>query len=309
MNNLINNFHFLRPLWLLCLPISAGLWIWIRHCTRPGHELQDQIAPHLLRHLISEPKQASRLTPLNLLLPIWILSLIAIAGPAWRKRPSPFADDQAQLMIVIKVTESMMTDDLPPSRLEQTRGKLSELIAARSGAGTGLIAYSGSAHLVMPVTDDGDVINHMLQALDPSVMPDEGDTLRTAIDMASEQLANSTAGGSILVVADGISGNSITEIAKLPATTAPIQFFVPLRTEQAVSASGIAAAADAISAPLQTITADNDDVNSLIARADRAIVAAIDGDATAWRDEGYLLLPILAVGCLFWSRHGWSIGE
>ncbi|SMP42570.1 Ca-activated chloride channel family protein [Neorhodopirellula lusitana] len=301
-------FHLLRPWGLLLIPFAVGLWWWIRHRTRPGVELQGQVAPHLLRHLIIQPGKSTILTPVNVLLPVWLLGALAVAGPAWRRQPSPFADDQAQMMIVMRIADSMLTDDLPPSRLERCRVKLAELLVERGGAGTGLIAYNGSAHLVMPVTDDGDVINHMLQALDPTVMPSEGDALVAAIDLASKQLARQAVGGSVLVVTDSVTPTAIAALDSQERSGFPVQFYVPLRTDAALIASGVPIAAKTLSAPVQSVSSDDTDISHLVARADQTLVAANDSDATAWQDEGYFLVPFLLVAGLLWSRRGWSVG-
>lgn len=307
MNTMVSDFHFLRPWSLFAIPIAVLLWVWQLKRMRPGQELDNQIAPHLLKHLVVPPESTSLITPIRLLLPVWCFAILAVAGPTWTRQPSPFGDDLAELMIVLRVSPSMMTEDLPPSRLEQARGKLSAILKARPGAGTGLIAYDGSSHLVMPVTEDGDVIEHMMEALSPDVMPDEGDALADALAMASQQLQKSNAGGSIMIVTDSVSAISRTDLSSEPFDLPTVQFFVPLRTEEALRASGVPAAAKAISASVQTITADDHDVDTLIAKADRAIVSVSEDDATAWQDQGYALVPWIAIASLFWARRGWSV--
>ncbi|MEM9644998.1 MAG: hypothetical protein AAF989_08385, partial [Planctomycetota bacterium] len=159
-----------------------------------------------------------------------------------------------------------------------------------------------------PSTDDADVIDQMLQALDPTVMPNEGDTLDEAISLAIQQIDQGSRGGSILVVSDGVNEKTIASVANLATSLPSIQIFAPLRTEQDLDASGVNEVAAAISAKVQRISADDRDIENIIDRADRQISDAIDRDATAWRDDGYWLIPALAIVCLAWSRRGWSLG-
>ena len=65
----------------------------------------------------------------------------------------------------------MNQPDVAPTRLERAKQKISDLLAARAGARSGLIAYAGTAHLVMPLTDDRSVIVPFLAALATSLMP------------------------------------------------------------------------------------------------------------------------------------------
>ena len=65
--------------------------------------------------------------------------------------------------------------DVAPSRLERAKQKISDLLArARRARAPGLIAYAGTAHLVMPLTDDRAVIEPFLAALTPDLMPSDG---------------------------------------------------------------------------------------------------------------------------------------
>jgi hypothetical protein len=58
-----------------------------------------------------------------------------------------------------------------PSRLERAAQKIRDLLAERRGTRSALIAYAGSAHLVMPLTRDADLIARFAAELSPDVMP------------------------------------------------------------------------------------------------------------------------------------------
>ncbi len=308
MSEFFDTFHFLRPAWLLALIPAVAIWWTLIKGNDPRLGLTDDIAPHLLARMVTSPKERSRFRPVTLLLPIWLIAIFAIAGPSYRRIPSPFAEDASQLLLVVKMTPSMLTSDLQPSRLERVRTKLHDLLQIRKGAGTALITYSGTAHLVMPTTDDGSVIDHMLQALDPDIMPAEGDALAEALAIGSIQLQKNAKAGSILIVADSVEASQLSALAKWrEQNTVVTQFLVPLPNEANVQQSGVPAAADAIGASVQQMTPDQQDIKSVVSRANRAIVAAENNDATQWRDDGFWFLPVLALGLLPWCRRGWSI--
>ena len=119
----------------------------------------------------------------------WLVAVLAIAGPTWRRERSPFAEDTAALAIVVKVSPSMKTEDVQPSRLARATQKVHDLVQQRAGAKTSLIAYSGSAHVVMPATSDDGIIDTFAQALDPKIMPKEGDVAAEALRLADQTLA------------------------------------------------------------------------------------------------------------------------
>ena len=123
--------------------------------------------------------------PARWLLVGWLLAVVAVAGPTWRLEPSPFADDATPLMILLKADISMETPDPAPSRLERARLKIADLAAARKGQPLGLIAYAGSAHLVLPPTRDTAVVAQMAAEISPEIMPVPGDRLDLALRKAA----------------------------------------------------------------------------------------------------------------------------
>jgi len=198
-------FHFLRPEMLLALAPLALVWwlLWRMQDAYAG--LRELVAPHLLEHLVVDEGRKGALRPLHLLAVIWVLSALALAGPTWEREPSPFADDDAGLVVLLKVSGTMEATDVQPSRLARAKHKLRDLLALRKGSATGLIVYSGSAHLVMPLTRDERIVAAMVEDLTPALMPVDGDALADALRMAEALLARAGVPGSALVLADGVA--------------------------------------------------------------------------------------------------------
>jgi Ca-activated chloride channel family protein len=197
-------FHFLRPWWLVALvPTALALALILRR-DRPEVQWGGVIAPHLLKHLIVTPQGHWRIRPVWLVAAALTLAIIALAGPTWQRELPPFVEDKAPLMIALDVSASMGQSDVAPTRLERAKQKVRDLLAARVGARTGLIAYAGSAHLVMPLTDDRTVIEPFLAALVPGLMPVQGKNVAAALKVAADALTTEAVAGTILVVADGL---------------------------------------------------------------------------------------------------------
>ena len=133
---------------------------------RPSERWQRVVEPHLLAHLLVGEKGSKGLKPIHLLMLVWLLAAIAVAAPSWRMAASPFEVDNG-LVVLLRTGSTMLASDVQPSRLERAKHKLRDLLAERRGKSTGLIVYSGSAHLVMPLTRDERVIPIMLEELTP----------------------------------------------------------------------------------------------------------------------------------------------
>jgi Ca-activated chloride channel family protein len=200
----LSSFHFLRPGWLGLLAVAAAV-IWL--IARRGDSrrtLRKLIVPHLLEALLVKGGKEGRLGPVPVLACMFAIGITAMAGPAWRREPPPFTEDRAALVIVLKVTPSMLTRDLQPSRLERSVHKIRDVLARRPGARASLVAYAGSAHLVMPLTRDADILNAFAGELRPELMPRDGDDPATALALAARQLTEANQPGSILLITDGL---------------------------------------------------------------------------------------------------------
>jgi len=308
MTEFVTQFHLLRPLWLLALlPVLALAWVHHRNHD-PLRQLGSLIAPHLLAHLLVRPQQRRHPGPAPLLLLLAVLTSIALAGPSWRKQPSPFAEEQAVLMLVLRVADSMQSEDISPSRMERARNKIHDLLALREGARSGLIAYAGSAHRVTPPTNDAHLLEQMAAALEPQVMPRDGDALDQALLLAQAEIARSGGRGSVLVITDSVSPAQLQTLATLKQSTSlpPVQFLAPVASDATAAQTGVRSAADVLGAGLSIISADSSDVQAIDSRIHSSTRAAL-AEGEQWRDDGFLLLPFIVLGVLVWSMRGWSV--
>ncbi|CAN7516294.1 VWA domain-containing protein [Bosea sp. LjRoot90] len=296
-------FHFERPLWLLALIPALALWLIERRSSDMLLRWQRVIDPALLPHLIVGETRPAILSPINALMAGWLLTTIAVAGPAWQREPSPFAEAKPAVAVVLKVAPSMLTEDLAPTRLDRARQKLADILAAREGAATSLIAYAGSAHLVLPPTPDSAVVLDLAKALAPGIMPREGDDLAGALALADRVLAGTGDGGSILVMTDTAGPQATTGLSGLRSATT-ILSLLPAEAE----VGGLREAAQALGASLVATTADQADVVEIVRRLDRADQAAsVAGEGRHWREAGYWLTPLVALLALLWFRRGWVL--
>jgi Ca-activated chloride channel family protein len=197
-------------------------------------------------------------------------------------------------MLVLKAGESMNVADLAPSRMERARLKIADFAAERPGQPLGLIAYAGSAHLVLPPTRDTKVVASMAAEIDPSVMPRPGDDLAAALRLAAQTLGDS--GGSIVVLADATQlGHESDWRAFRNSTPLPVHFLAVARPDTP-EWDGLNTTATALGASITRLTPDTADVLSLVRRTANAPVAvAMAAEGTRWAEAGWWLVPLLAL--------------
>jgi Ca-activated chloride channel family protein len=300
--NLLASIIFLRPAWLIALlpALLVGLLLW--HRAKAGHGWKRWIDPELLDALLVGGNAGRRVGPLPLLLAGWVIAIVALAGPSWRNQPSPFAEDQAVLMISLKVAPSMGARDVPPSRQERAAQKIADLLEARSGARHGLVAYAGSAHLVMPPTRDSSVMLEMLPDLEPGLMPKSGEDAAAALDLARRQLERADAAGAILLVADGFRDPDLEALAEHRRSGG-----APVHVLAVGGDPTTAAAAEAGGGSVFELTADTADVDALARRVQQTARRPSQGEGEKREDGGHWLLVPLALLSLHSFRRGWVV--
>jgi Ca-activated chloride channel family protein len=304
MNTFLAAFHFIRPWWLLLLLPALLLWWAERRAGDSTNRWAKVIDPVLLKHLVTGAETRRRIRPGDVALFGWLVGIVALAGPTWREVPSPFAAAARPAMILLKVSPTMLTTDLAPTRLDRARQKLADLLKSRAGAPTGLIAYSGTAHLVLPPTADPDIVLDMAKALSPDIMPREGDALAAAVAQADAVLADAKLGGSILVMTDAIAPDQVSALAR-PAVPVTI---LGLTAPDTSADAGLGDAASALGANLIATSLDESDVTAMTRRLAAGAAPTLgQGEGQRWEEAGYWLVPLIALIALLWFRRGWVL--
>jgi Ca-activated chloride channel family protein len=212
----LNEFHFLRPWWLLALlPTILFSWLLFRHRQKAGR-WQTVIQADLLPFLLDgEGRQQQQHYFLWALL-FWCLASIAIAGPSWTKIPLPIHKQQSPLVVLLDLSPSMLAEDLKPNRLTRARLKLTDFLGQRQEGTTALIAYADDAHVVTPLTDDTATIISLVPSLHPNIMPSAGSKPLAALQKGLEIILQAGhQGGDLLLISDGITNNDAEAITSL----------------------------------------------------------------------------------------------
>lgn len=269
-------FHFLRPLWLLPLPALLLGYVLIRRQGDHFAAWRRLIEPELLIHL-RIPGRGQQHPKLALLL-LLILALLSAAGPTWQHLPAPFAEQRTPLVIGIDLSTSMDVSDLLPSRLQRAKLKLHDLLERRKGARTALLVYAGSAHTLLPLSDDPKLLGLYLDSLESELMPRPGKDTRAALAAMETLLDNEKQPSSLLLVTDSVEPQAMAALEGHPvviwaATTTPNTL-----TE--------AAAVPVI--PMRIDSEDLDDLDSELASHYREQLNQTAD--SRWQDQGWWLL-------------------
>lgn len=211
--NQFSAFHFLRPWWLVLFIFIAFATFYTKAKIKSNSRWTEFIAVHLRNALKVKGGHYHWFNPVNVGLILLALCTLLMAGPSWQRQASPFVEDQAVLVIALDLSDTMSQKDVQPSRLERAKQKVLDLLELRGDARTGLIAYAGSAHQVIPLSNDPSLIHQFLAAVDSRMMPKPGKFPETILPLASRMLSAAAGPGTLLIIGDGIAPKTISEFA------------------------------------------------------------------------------------------------
>jgi len=332
VNEILANFHFLRPWWLLAMLPAALLAWWLWRQLRSGQSWSSVIDPELLPHLIAGRGVQRSGLPLRAVAIAWLLAAIALAGPTWEKLPQPVQRKEDALVILYDMSQSMLAEDVSPSRLIRSRQKLLDLLQRRQEGTTALVAYAGDAHIVSPLTDDSRTIANLLPALEPRIMPLQGSRPQLAAELALGLLRDTGLDrGRVLLVTDGIGAADAGDIRdifsgsgyRLSALGVGTGQGGPIPTGDGYlrDAEGTIVIAALDREPLRDLVSalggyysdlslhdgDLDRVLSTEPLLDPATAQLLGRSVDTWADMGFWLLLLLAPVSLLAFRRGWLL--
>lgn len=211
-----SEFHFLRPEWFLALiPLAILLYITLR-LFKQQSGWQSILANHLYRHVISQSGSVKRRPPMSLLALGWLLAVVALAGPTWEQLPQPVYQLNTGKVVLIDMSMSMRSTDVKPNRLQRAKFKAIDLINKISEGDIGLVAYSGDAFTISPLSSDAQNLTTLLPSLTPEIMPVQGSEPFLGLTAASDLLKNAGyVEGEILWITDGIEMAQVAEVREL----------------------------------------------------------------------------------------------
>ncbi|NIF26831.1 tetratricopeptide repeat protein [Pantoea sp. Tr-811] len=198
--------QWLRPLWLLVLPLLAWLLYKLWHRQKRAGRWQMILPPAFHPVLLGGGSGSTSKLPWVALGLAWLLVLLALLGPSWQRLEETRQRPADPLVILLELTPQMLAEDMTPNRLEQARRKILDLLEHRRDSQTALIVYAGSAHTLVPLSDDLGTTRNLLEAIDPSIMPQAGQRADLAVQKGLALLAQSGLGqGRLLLVGSALS--------------------------------------------------------------------------------------------------------
>ncbi|HUF76176.1 MAG TPA: VWA domain-containing protein [Longimicrobiales bacterium] len=132
------------------------------------------------------------------------LLVLALARPQFGTRVETVASRGQDIVVAVDLSQSMLAEDVAPSRLERARLSILRLIQRLDGDRIGLVAFAAGAFVQSPLTIDYSAAGMFLNAMHPDLMPVQGTDLGAALRVSLDALEQGgREAGVVVIVTDG----------------------------------------------------------------------------------------------------------
>lgn len=192
-------FAFPHMLWLLLLLplVSVGL-LWASGVRQKLlNRFSTQKAQQRSFHQISSSIHWSRF---SFILVAVVLLIISMARPQWGYHEQRIISRGVDIIVAVDTSSSMLARDFQPNRLTRAKELLRNLIWEAKGSRVGVVAFSGAAVVLCPLTLDYDMAATALKAVDVNTVSTPGTNIGAALRTAASAFEISGANDKILIL-------------------------------------------------------------------------------------------------------------
>ena len=169
--------QFLFALTTLLALVIFARWVWV-HRAAALLRIGD---PVLVERLSAGGSRTMRLARLSLWFVGVALIIVALSRPQWGSEIEIVEQRGVQLMVVLDVSRSMLSQDVKPTRLDRAKLEISDLISRLKGDTVGIVLFSGASFIQFPLTADYATARTYLSSAGPHAITRQGTVIGEAI--------------------------------------------------------------------------------------------------------------------------------
>ncbi len=198
-------FRFGEPLYLyllIALPLLAVFYFYSNYMRRKKLRRYGDVK--LLEHLMPQVSKYRPDVKFWLLLTAMAMVIFMLAQPQFGSKMETVKRQGIETVVALDISNSMLAQDVTPSRLEKSKRLLSRLIETFNNDKVAMIVFAGEAFTQLPITSDYVSAKMFLESINPSLITTQGTDIRAAIDLAMKSFTpNEGVGRAIVLITDG----------------------------------------------------------------------------------------------------------
>ncbi len=187
---------------LICIPAIIGMYFYIHYKTTQQLKKIGNI--DLIKRLMPDRNEKKSLLKFILLNLILLFLILALAQPQMGTKMEKIQRKGIDVMIALDVSNSMLSQDVVPGRLERSKLLIQSLLNKLDGDRVGLVVFAGNSYLQMPLTVDYSSMLLYLRSVSPATIPTQGTNITKALEEAESAFnATDKKYKAIIVITDG----------------------------------------------------------------------------------------------------------
>lgn len=198
-------FRFEEPTYLyllLLLPFLAAFYLYSNYRKRKA--IRKFGDPVLMAQLMPDVSKYRPDIKFWLLFVSIGLFSVLLARPQFGSKLETVKRKGVEVMIALDISNSMLAQDVQPSRLEKAKRLVSKLVDEMENDKVGMIVFAGDAFTQLPITSDYISAKMFLESINPSLISKQGTAIGTAINLATRSFTpQEGVGRAIIVITDG----------------------------------------------------------------------------------------------------------
>ena len=198
-------FRFAHPEFLYLLFILPILFlIYLYFIYRKRINLKKLGNPQLLKQLMPDVSHKRQYLKFWFLFFGITLCVFIIAGPQFGTKLESVKKKGIEVMVCLDISNSMLSEDVTPSRLEKSKQMLSKMVDGFENDKVGLIVFAGDAYIQLPITSDYLAAKMFLSSINTEMISRQGTSIGAAISLATNSFSSNEASEkTIIVITDG----------------------------------------------------------------------------------------------------------
>ncbi len=183
---------------LIVIPLMAVIFLYIQFWKRKKQREFGDL--ELIKKLSPEKSVFKPVLKLSVLLIAMICLIVGLVNPKIGTKMETVKREGIDIIFAVDVSKSMLAEDVAPSRLEKSKQLVSQIINNLGSDRIGIIAYSGSAFPVLPITTDYSVGKMFLQSMNPGMISSQGTSIDQAINLATTYIDKKDKTNKLLII-------------------------------------------------------------------------------------------------------------
>lgn len=221
-------FRFGEPIYiylLIVVPVVVVVYVYSNY--RRRKRLRAYGDPLLLAQLMPDVSKFRPDVKFWLLAASLAMMAFMLARPQFGSKMETVKRQGIETVVALDISNSMLAQDVTPSRLDKSKKLLSRLIEKFNNDKVALIVFAGEAFTQLPITSDYVSAKMFLETIHPSLIATQGTDIRGAIDLAMKSFTpNEGVGRAIVLITDGENHEGGATEAAAEAVKKGVQVFV-----------------------------------------------------------------------------------